>query len=412
MVNTKATLDALYKDVYADSMDSLLPDFSKLLKSIPFREAKKTGRDYVQPVKLTNEQGFTYGQGVQTLSDAIDADNEEARIRGNSLTLRTVFGYDAAANMSSDKGSFISATKYRFKAMMESATARIEAQLLYGGTGLAQTSGTANASATSTVATIKAAEWAPGIWAGSEGAEVDFYSSGVIVNSNAALTISEVDHDAKSVTVTGNSTDISAIDASSGGADLDIYFRGSFGNEMLGLKSIVSNSGVLYGIDGSNYSLWKGNVFAVGGADLTLKKILQGNAKAAAKGLMEDSCVYVSSTTFANLANDQASLRRYSGEVKKAVDGFSYIEFYAPSGVIEIVPHPMVKEGEAISYPKDKCERIGSTDITFNTPGGEGGEMFKHLNDQTGYECRLYSEQAVFLPHPAKGVLYTGIVNS
>jgi len=49
MANDKSTLDALFKDVYADKLDTLLPDFSKLLKSIPFREAKKTGRDYVQP---------------------------------------------------------------------------------------------------------------------------------------------------------------------------------------------------------------------------------------------------------------------------------------------------------------------------------------------------------------------------
>lgn len=46
--HTKQTLDGLYKDVYGDSLDSLLPDFSKLLKMIPFKEAKKTGRDFVQ----------------------------------------------------------------------------------------------------------------------------------------------------------------------------------------------------------------------------------------------------------------------------------------------------------------------------------------------------------------------------
>lgn len=405
MTNTKASLDALYKDVYADKLDTLLPDFSKLLKSIPFREAKKTGRDYVQPVKLTNEQGFTYGSGLQTLSDAIDADNEDAKVRGHSLTLKTAFSYDAAANMASSKGAFISATKYRFMAMMESMSSRLEAQILYGESGIGETASTSNVSATETDLVIKDAEWAPGIWSGLEGAEIDLYEGG-LVNTTGAVTIDSIDHDNKTVRVSAAAADITAIDIA--GADQVIWFRGANGNEMTGIRSIVGNTGSLYGVSGADYSLWRGNTHNVGG-NLVLREVLVGNAKAAAKGLMEDSVVYVSSLTFSVLANDQASLRRYSGEVKTAKDGFSFIEFYAPSGTIEIVPHPMVKEGEALSFPKGKIERIGSTDVTFQTPGGEGGEMFKHLPTQTGYEVRSYSEQAVFLPCPAKCVLYTNI---
>jgi hypothetical protein len=408
MANEKSTLDALFKDVYADKLDTLLPDFSKLLKSIPFREAKKTGRDYVQPVKLTNEQGFTYGSGLQTLSDAIDADNEEAKIRGHSLTLKTAFSYDAASNMASSKGSFISATKYRFMAMMESMSARLEAQILYGNSGFGETASTANVSATETDLVIKDSEWAPGIWSGLEGAEIDLHEGG-LVNVTGALTIDSIDHDSKTIRVSGLAADITAVDVA--GADQVVHFRGAASNEMTGIRSIVGNSGVLYGISGADYSLWRGNSHAVG-ANLNLKEILIGNAKAAAKGLMEDSCVYVSSLTFSSLANDQASLRRYSGEVKKATDGFTSIEFHAPSGSIEVIPHPMVKEGEAMSFPKGKIERIGATDVTFQTPGGEGGEMFKHLPNQTGYEVRSYSEQSIFLPCPAKCVLYTGIANS
>lgn len=46
--HTKSTLDGLFRDVYGDSLDSLVPDFSKLLKMVPFKESKKTGRDFVQ----------------------------------------------------------------------------------------------------------------------------------------------------------------------------------------------------------------------------------------------------------------------------------------------------------------------------------------------------------------------------
>jgi len=401
--HTKATLDGLYKDVYGDNLDSLVPDFSKLLKMIPFKESKKTGRDFVQPVKLTNEQGFTYGTGIQTLSDAISSDVDDAKVRGNSLTLRTAFSYDAAANMAQGgKQAFIDATKYKFMAMMEAASARLEAQILYGDDSLASI---ASADDGADSVTISDASWAPGIWAGSEGAEVDIYDvTKTTLRVSAAIV--GVDHDAKTISL-ASGTDLSAVVAT----DV-ILFKGAKGNEMVGLRSIVSNSGSLYGIDGASYSLWKGNTVAVGG-NLTLKKIYDGIAKAVSKGLMEDAVVLVSPASYAVLANDQASLRRYDAKYSsgKAEQGFEAVEFYGQNGKIEIVSHPMVKEGEAIALPKGKCERIGATDLTFKTPGSEGGEMFKHLANSTGYECRLYSEQAVFLPCPAKGVLFTGITN-
>ena len=410
--STKATLDGLMKDVYGDSLDSLIPDFSKLLKLIPFKEAKKTGRDFVQSVKLTNENGFTYGAGIQTLSSAISSDVDDAKVRGNSLTLRTAFSYDAAANMAQGgKQAFIDATKYKFMAMMEASSARLEAQILYGSSGLGQSASTANVSATETDFVVSAASWAPGIWAGAEGAEIDLYNGVTKVNTAGAVTISEIDHDSKTLALTGAAGDITAIDGV--GAGLDIYYRGAYGNEMVGLKTIVSNTGTLFGISGASYSLWQGNSLAVGG-NLTLRKIYDGIAKAVSKGLMEDVVAVVSPATFSVLANDQASLRRYDAKYSgsKTEQGFEGVEFYGQNGKIEIMAHPMVKESEAISFPKGKCERIGATDVTFKTPGSEGGEMFKHLANETGYECRLYSEQAVFLPCPAKAVLFTGITNA
>jgi hypothetical protein len=63
-----------------------------------------------------------------------------------------------------------------------------------------------------------------------------------------------------------------------------------------------------------------------------------------------------------------------------------------------------------MAFPKSKLERIGSTDLTFKTPGREE-EMFQQSATQTGYEVRLYSEQSIFLPCPSFCVLFTGILN-
>lgn len=396
---TKAALDGLYKDVYADKLETLIPDFGILTKRISFSSAKKTGRDFVKAVKLSNEQGFTYGAGIQTLSSIISSDVDDARVRGSSLTLRTGFSYDAAANMTTSRGAFIEATKFKFMSMMEAATHRLEHQMLYGGNGL----GAVDGAPVTTDATISDATWSVGAWAGQEGAEVDFYSAdGLTLRTTSSIV--SVDASTKTITF---ADDIQA----AGVVDTDVvWFKGAKDNEMVGLRTIVSNTGSLYGVNAAAYSLWAGNEYAVGG-NLTLRKIYDGLVPAIGKGLMEDVIVCVSPATFAVLANDQASLRRYNAASNKAENGYRSIEFQGANGSIEVVVHPLVREGEAMAFPLKRAERIGATDITFNTPG-KGDEMFQQLANETGYECRLYSEQSIFLPCPAKSVLYTGITNS
>lgn len=399
---TKAALDGLFKDVYADKLDSLIPDFGILTKKIGFSSAKKTGRDFVKAVKLSNEQGFTYGSGIQTLSSIISSDVDDARVRGSSLTLRTGFSYDAAANMTTSKGAFIEATKFKFMSMMEASTHRLEHQMLYGGHGLGDIA-SANDGADTFV--VSDATWSVGAWAGQEGAELEIYSADGLTNRNIGANVSITSVDASTKTISLSTADLSTVVAT----DV-VWFKGAKDNEMTGLKSIVANTGTLYGVNAASYSLWAGNTSAVGG-NLTLRKIYDGLVDPVGKGLMEDVICLVSPATFAVLANDQASLRRYNTAPKRAENGSDSIDFHGANGKIEIVIHPLVREGEAMAFPIKRAERIGSTDITFNTPG-KGDEMFQQLANETGYECRLYSEQSIFLPCPAKCVLYTGITNS
>jgi hypothetical protein len=301
--------------------------------------------------------------------------------------------------MGSSKQSFIDATRFKFMAMMEAATFRVEQQCLYGGNGLGDVL-SANDGADTIV--ISDPTWAVGTWAGQEGAEVDIYSAdGLTLRVSTAII--GVDSDTKTISLTA-STDLSGVIAT----DV-VHFKGAINNEMTGLRSVVSNTGTLYGVSAASYSLWSGNTSPVGG-NLTLKKIYDGLSPAIGKGLMEDVTVLVSPATYSVLANDQASMRRYNASAKKAINGHESVEFFGSNGKIEIVVHPLVREGEAIAFPEKKCERIGATDITFNTPG-KGDEMFQQLAESTGYECRLYSEQSIFLPCPAKGVLFTGITN-
>lgn len=403
--NTKASLNDLLKDVYGDKLDNLRPDFGVLTNKIAFREAKKTGRDYVEAVHLTHEHSVTYGAGLQTLANIVPSIVDDAKIRGSAMTLRTAFSYDAAANMASDKGSFIDATKFKFQNLMESATYRLELQMLYGSSELGVVA-SANDGADTIV--INAATWAPGIWAAAEGAPVSIYTAGGVLRVTTAVVA--VAADTRTLTLTA-STDLSAVIAGD-----RVVFAGSFGNEMVGLRSISaagtgSGPASLYGISSASYSMWQGNVSAVGAANLTLKKIYDGLVPAVGKGLMEDVVVLVSPATFSTLANDEAALRRYTAKTSKGDRGVDSIQFVGANGSIEILIHPMVREQEAIAFPIKRAERVGASDLSFKTPGYGSDEMFHQLPDQTGFECRLYSEQSIFLPAPAKCVLFTGISN-
>lgn len=414
---TKTALDGLYKDIYGDKFETLVPDFGVLTKKIKFAKAKKLGRDYVQAVKLTNEHGFTYGEN-SALAAIISADVDDAKVRGAPFTLRTGFSYSAAAAMAEGgEEAFISGTKFKFMTMMEAATHRLEQQILYGSAGLSisDAAGITALTATTAKVEITRASWAPGLWAGARGAPLQFYTVGGAVQVGGALfTVVSIVPPATAalpyIVVSGASGDITTLVAADT-VPLVTHWAGAFGNEMVGLRSQISNTGTLFGIDGSLYNLWQGNTKDLGATRLNLRRLYDSLVDPVSKGLMEDVVALVSPATWAGMANDQASLRRYNAVSKKADNGHESIEFYGPQGKIEIMIHPMIREQEAMVFPIDKAERIGSSDLTFKTPGNQGDEMFLQSPDRPGFEVRLFSEQAVFLPCPAKCVLITGIDN-
>lgn len=49
VANTLDTLNGLFKVVYANSMEDLIPDGVKLLAKIPFNKQQSLGKSYLQP---------------------------------------------------------------------------------------------------------------------------------------------------------------------------------------------------------------------------------------------------------------------------------------------------------------------------------------------------------------------------
>lgn len=422
--NTTSTLDGLYMTVYGDGPINVIPEVSIVQKKVKFETAQRIGKAYNFPVILSSEAGVTYlaaGAGVSTLNDAIAAQLKEASVDANQIIVRGQMDYEAAAKAATSKAAFKNASELLVLNLQETGSKRLEMAFLYGrsstGIGVGDTS--ANASATQTVVTLTAASWAPGIWAGTENALINFYKSSddsLIGTSgaDAVFEIDVVDFDNRKLTVTGTATGITALDTHLSSGDAYIHWKGAKSAEPYGLQKIITNTGSLFGIDASVYALWTGSSYSFGSAAATTAKLLNMASKAVSKGgLLGEADILMSPKTFMNLTGTMTDLRRQNGGQKETegIAGFETVTLMGPNGKLNIVPHPMIKEGECMLIPFKQVKRIGTQEFSFETPGRKG-EMFLHIPDKNAYELRLYTAQAIIVLKPAQCVYGSAITNT
>lgn len=345
------------------------------------------------------------GDDAFELNSAVAGAVKDSQVRGSQMVLRSAMGYGAASRASAGgEKAFESATKFLVGNMLRSVTKKLEIVMLYGQSGLA----TLDAGSTTTVLKITNASWAPGIWAGAEGMPITLASSVDVPIENS--TITSVDLSAKTLTV-----------ATLGGAPaagVKIFFKdavvaGPTYNEMAGLHKILTNTGSLFNISASSYSLWKGNTYSAGAAALSFAKLQDAIALGVGKGLDSDVSVLVNPDTWADLISDQAAARELDSSYSpaKSENGSKSILFHGQNGMMEIIPSIYVKAGEAFVIDKKCFQRIGSTDVTFDRPG-KPGEFFRELEDHAGFELRCYTDQALFCHAPGRNIYISGIVNS
>lgn len=417
-MTTTTDLSGIFKEVYGSELVNLIPENALLVKDIPFSaREKQLGNTYHQPVVVTMEHGVTYAgaeAGAFNLNAAISMKTKDATVQGAQMVLRSALDYESAARASGSRSAFMDATQLQVENMMSSINKRLELSMWYGqsATGLGVVDSHAAGTATTCTLTFLAASWAGGIWAGCENAQIDLFkvSDNTKVNTTGALTIVSYDSTARTMVVSGVAGDITAVVAMAGN-DTYVRFFGANGSEMTGVDKIVTNAGSLFGIDASAYNLWKGSSYAVGGA-LTFAALQAATALAAERGgLDEEVKVYVNPKKWSALLNEQANLRKYDSSYKTTVvdQGSQNIKFYGQTGVINIVAHPFIKEGEAFVLPVKRIKRIGAQDVSFEIPGSKTGEIFRQLENQAGFEYRLYSNQAIIAETPAKLVKLTGI---
>lgn len=422
MANSADTFTVLagnFKEVYGD-LHNLIPDTAKLMKMIPYKPKAKIGNEYVEAVKLTHEHGVTYSQSdnnagaLVTLTTPVPLTLLDAKVQSSAMLLRAQIGYDAFARAEGgDKVAFKDASELVVEDLLESITKRLEISLLYGSspTGVAGIPlNGVTSSSTNFVIVLDAAQWATGIWVGSENAHIDVYHGSTKMDPTADMIITAIDVDNRTITGTMSATDSAALDTySASNSDLFIVFSGSFGNEMVGIDAAMLSASTLWNI-ANTYALWKANTYDAGTANLTMGKLQSAIQKAVQKGLDGDVNVIVNPATWATLNTDIAALRRFVEDSTEGELGVESIKYLYSGGKMDIVSYNLVKEGECFILPKKGVNRIGAADVGFKLPGGDNG--FLHVPDRMGYEFRLFESQAFFTPFVAKLVKVYNIVNS
>jgi hypothetical protein len=404
--NTFQILNGFFKDVWADNLVDARPDNVKLQTMIKFlAKDKQPGNLYHQPVILGMEHGVTFAASDDdafNLNPPIAGQIKDATIRGNPVLLRSVMGYTAASRAAQGgKQAFMDATKYLVASMLRSVSKKLEIEMFYGQVGY----GVVATGSGGTTIVIDSKEFAPGIWAGAENLPIEVRDpTGATVRGSAKIV--GIDLDTRTLTLDSAIPGMVAGDV--------IWHKGAYGNEFAGIHKILSqNTGTLFGIDVTQFNLFKGNVYDAGNAQLSFAKISNAISKAVAKGLDSKVSVFVNPDTWSNLLTDQAALRRYDGSYsnKELDQGASSIKFYSQNGEIEIIPSIYVKAGYAYILCLDEWLRVGSSDLSFKRPG-MGDEYFRDLENSAGYELRLFTDQALFCYAPGKNVLIKNIVNA
>lgn len=422
--NVFSNASGLFTQAYADSIKELVPETATLLRKIPFSQRAKLGDEFNCPVQLSREFGWTFNSdgSAFTLNSPIASVEKNAKVKGSEIMLPTRMSYKYMAAAGGGVKQFLQASKRKVAMNARDMGYILEVGMLHGqsDTGIGVSTAVATTSSSTGTVTISAATWAPGLWKGSTNMPFDLYATAGATNptnANGNCVVTSVNYSTRVVTFSFNASDAASIAAL--GANVVLYRAGAKSGattfkESAGIDKIITNTATLFNIDAATYDLWKGQSYSCGTAALTMGKIQAGLSEAVNSGLEDDVLLICSPKTWSNVMTDLSALR----DVQKAdvgkgdlENGATGIRFWTQSGLIEFLPHPYCKEGEAFAFPVGAFSRVGSTDVTLRVPGDDGDVLYK-LESSAAYEFRSYTDQAAFCDQPSACVKFTNIVNT
>ena len=403
----------------------VLPEENTICDDIKFRTADKTGDKYRVPIRMADEQGFTYNDAHDafTLLAPQDGDVVYAELEGAEILGRAQISYGNMSKLSETNSETKSAYKQAvgdtIASLMSTAERRRELSIMYGpgSTGVADlgvVKTVVSGTGTALVVDLTRATWSGGLWPLFKNASFDLYKGATKYTNNAPLVLTGVNQQTCRLTFSGNATDVAAIFAGAppAGQDAVLTFRGSRTESCIGIQAILENVAQLFGVNAATYPQWKAVTFPVGGA-LTFDKVAEGLAAAQENGCDNGGKLYLGARAWTDLMTDEAALRRHLGD--KAADkvktgyGRGSLEFDTVAGPVELVVHKFMKQGQAWFITPEHADRIGSRDVSFKLPGDPNEWFFSESATTAASEIRCYGDQAILITRPNLCVNFTSI---
>jgi hypothetical protein len=408
----KTQLGGTLKEVYANEIKDLRLKVAVVQEAVPFKNSQLVGNNYHQPVIVTHNHGWFYDTsgGSRDMPDNPTAmQTKDLQVPAYEITerFRIPFGTIAALN-AGNAASFFNTQTLKMLSTQKAILRDVEWSSLYGQQAIASVTACTAPSGGKVTFTLDSASISEAFIAGMEGAPLDAYTTGGSqLNTNATLVVTAIAlGTSPTLTVSGNASDLTALNGAS--VPYNLFRRSTYGFEQPGIVTQAKNTGSLFGVTYSDYSLLLATQQTAVGQP-SMKKVLDGVSKAQALGLEEEIELWAPPKGFNALMSDMAALRRIGGgEYKESnmKNGAEAVTFFSQSGAIKVVNCPFMKNGDMWAGSPKNLVRIGATDIVDKL-GGEDLSVMQGSNN--ALEFRLFTNQCIVNIAPAQSIFYTGI---
>lgn len=253
------TVAGLLKEVYGPRIVNQLRTKAigwKRIQDSSDGVTEKVGGKYVDfPIMIGRNQGISYRNESEQIGRPGRSSSSEVNVRLKYGYVRGRVTGQLLELAEKNEQSFASGLDTEMKSMKQSVQ-RDQSRIFYGdGTGLLTTVDT-DPGVANTSFIAKDTYWLEPLM----DIDIRTVASGAAVANATDRQITSVVKSTRTVTVDGGLT----FDAADGNTD-GVYRQGNYLREPEGLKSIVANSGALYGLDPANVDLWRSNVDSTGG---------------------------------------------------------------------------------------------------------------------------------------------------
>ncbi len=368
MAVTLDNINALFKQRFGEGPKETLEDkpyFIKIAKTV------QISRRYTVPVNLRPGHSMIYsGDAYEKVTykdyESPELRDAEGRITAKFFKVEVPLGIIDSLNKTADNNSLAYDTAgYFIDDALRVNQLLAELSYMYGENGLPLFTSKTPTGNFNGVA-LETNQFVMGFEAGKTSKQI----LRLMLNSKITIGTGTAVYTVVNISTTGDSLLLqasSAGDVTAAASSGQAYIESQKDNDCFGLYQLMNSTGIVLGIDGSQYHNWRGNTQDCGNARLTIAKVKEyASSLITSGGIMnEDLCLFVSQESWDNISAEIDAGRQFDQSYKmdKNVTGQRKVGIMHSNGMIEIKYHPLMKRDTAflMTDPANKKNLITLT---------------------------------------------------